>query len=72
MTDAGFEEVARGCRKLEELRLYACSGVSDRALAAVGTLARLRVRLVRGSENFCPARLPFDWSGSNVSMPLHV
>ena len=44
VTDTGFEEVARGCRDLEELRLYACSGVTDRALAAVGTLARLRVR----------------------------
>ena len=44
MTDAGFEEVARGCRDLEELRLYACSGVTDRALAAVGSLASLRVR----------------------------
>ena len=45
VTDAGFEEVAKGCRNLQELRLYACSGVTDRALAAVGTLARLRVRV---------------------------
>ena len=56
VTDAGFEEVARGCRRLEELRLYACSGVTDRALAEVGTLSSLRVR---GSDGLAtgPAHL---------------
>lgn len=47
MTDAGFETAAEGCRGLRVLRLYACSAVSDAALAHIAGLQELQVSYIQ-------------------------
>ena len=52
MTDAGYESVAKHCRLLQELRMYACSGITDRTLLALGKhLGNLRVVDICGANS---------------------
>ena len=52
VTDAGYESVAKHCRLLQELRMYACSGITDRTLVALGChLAALRVVDICGANS---------------------
>lgn len=57
VTDAGYESIARHCRQLQELRMYACSGITDRTLAALGAHLALRVVDICGA-NAVTGRLP--------------
>ena len=37
VTDRGFSSVAKWCKGLQELRMYACSALTDQTLTKLGT-----------------------------------
>lgn len=43
LTEKGLVFMASHCHRLQELRLYACSSVTDRCLQAFGQLAELQL-----------------------------
>lgn len=66
ITEKGYTAVARGCRRLQVLRMYACAHVNDAALKACGQLLPdLRV------IDICGAHLVTD-DGAQVSCQCHV
>ena len=61
ITEKGYTAVARGCQRLQVLRMYACAHVNDAALKACGELLpELRV------IDICGAHLVTD-NGAQVS-----
>ena len=73
VTDAGYEHTARHCRKLRELRLYACNLITDRTLLAIGAkLHSLRILDICGANSVSGRHVylcGLNWTWSQMQMP---